>query len=151
MRHRSALKRKISALAFAVFLLFFMALPALSEEAAITQLSDTTFQETSNKRTWHLQRSKRFKTADDAISYLENLNQGEFNDWRLPTKKELFELFSIFDLKQHGTVKIRMEGTYWLTDNKRKIYAGAWEIGDQCGPSRTFYTGKAGYVRAVRQ
>jgi len=150
MRHRTNFFRNIAVLAIATFLLFFMALPALSKETAIIQMSDITFQETSTKRTWHLQRSKRFKTVDDATGYLKTLNQGEFNDWRFPSKEELFKLFSIFDLKQHGTVKIRLEGTYWLTDNKRKIYTGAWEIGDQCGPSRTFYTAKAGYVRAVR-
>lgn len=133
-----------------IFLLFFMALPGLAGQAALIQLSDTTFQETSGERIWHLNRSKRFKTEGDATRYLNALNQGEFNDWRLPTKDELYKLFSIFDLKRNGSVKTRLEGTYWLTDKRGKMYAGAWEIGDQCGPSRTFYMYKNGYVRAVR-
>jgi hypothetical protein len=142
-------RRKV-VLAITTFLLFFMTIPALSKEAAIIQVSDTTFQETSSKKTWSLERSKRFKTAEDAAGFLETLNKGEFNDWRFPSKEELLKLFSIFDLKEHGTVKIRLEGAYWLADNNANMYVGAWEIGDQCGPSRAFYTGKAGYVRAVR-
>ncbi len=150
MRHRTNISTKLAALAIISTVIFFMSLPALGKEAAIAQLSDTAFQEISSKRTWNLHRSKRFKTVDDATSYLDTLNQGEYNDWRYPTKEELSRLFSIFDLKQQGTVKIRMEGAYWMTDNEGKVYVGAWEIGDQCGPSRTFYTKKSGYVRAVR-
>lgn len=136
-------------LAIAVLFLLLMAFPALCKDAAITTLSDTTFQENSSKKTWQMHRSKRFKTVDDATAYLNKLNQGEFSDWRFPTKEELFKLFSIFDLKEHGSVKIRLEGAYWLTDNKGQIYAGAWEIGDQCGPSRKFYKVDSGYVRAI--
>lgn len=150
MRHRTNILSKLAALAIIANMGFFMSLPALGKEAAIVQLSGTAFQEISNKRTWNLDRSKRIKTADDALSYLNTLNQGEFNDWRFPTKEELSRLFSIFDLKQQGTVKIRIEGAYWMTGDEGKVYAGAWEIGDQCGPSRTFYTKKSGYVRAVR-
>ena len=150
MYHRTDRGRASIVWGFAAFLLFLTALPALSKEAAITALSDTAFMENVTQKTWYTHRSKRIKTVDDATVYLERLNQGEFNDWRFPTKWELSKLFSIFDLKQNGNIKIRLEGAYWLTDDKGKIFTGAWEIGDQCGPSRTFYKGKSGYVRAIR-
>lgn len=150
MHHKTDRFRTSAVLAVAAFLLFFMALPAISKEAAITALSDTAFMDNGSKKSWCMHRSKRIKKEDDATAYLERLNQGEFSDWRFPTKEELFKLFSIFDLKEHGNVKIRLEGAYWLTDDKGKIFTGAWEIGDQCGPSRTFYKEKSGYVRAIR-
>ncbi len=150
MHNRIFHSDKIAVLTAAILLIIFLAIPAYGKKAALTQLSDTTFQEISTQKVWHLSRSKRFKTGADVTEYLKTLNEGEFNDWRLPTQKELFQLFLIFDLKQNGTVKTRLEGSYWLSDINSIMYTGAWEIGDQCGPSRAFYTSKAGYVRAIR-
>jgi len=99
---------------------------------------------------WQLDRSKRIKDLDDAEGVLVDLNGGDYSNWRFPSKVELFELFQIFDLKENGTVKTRLEGNYWLVDEDGSMKAGSWEIGDGCGPSRTFYEKKGGYVRAVR-
>lgn len=117
-------------------------------EQVLTQISEKIFQNSKNDQMWQMQKSKRLKTASSVEQYLKELNQGEYQDWRLPTKQELFELFSCFDLKQYGSVKISIEGTYWIENDG--MQAGVWEIGDQCGPSRTFYTKKVGYVRAIR-
>jgi len=124
----------------------------LSAGAAIKleRRSPTIFVETKSQRMWMSDRSHRFKQPEDVRNYLHELNSGEFSDWRLPDKQELYELFSVFDLKNNGTVKIRLEGYYWLADDDGKLFVGSWEIGDQCEPSRTFYHGSAGYVRAVR-
>lgn len=121
---------------------------SIAGEPVLTQISEKIFQNSKKDQMWQMQKSKRLKTASSVEHYLKELNQGKYQDWRLPTKQELFELFSYFDLKQHGSVKISIEGTYWIENDG--IQAGAWEIGDQCGPSRTFYTKKVGYVRAIR-
>jgi len=99
---------------------------------------------------WQLGRSKRVKDLDDAITILSDLNGGEFSNWRFPSKVELFELFQTFDLKNNGAVETNLEGNYWLVDDDGSMKAGSWEIGDGCGPSRTFYMKRGGYVRAVR-
>jgi hypothetical protein len=117
-------------------------------EQVLTQISEKIFQNSKNDQMWQMGKSKRLKTASSVEEYLKQLNQGEYKDWRLPTKQELFELFSYFDLKQHGSVKISLEGAYWIENDG--IQVGAWEIGDQCGPSRTFYTKKAGSIKAIR-
>jgi len=116
----------------------------------LAQFSSAVFVETDSKRMWVSERSHRFKHSKDVLNYLHELNSGEFSDWRLPDKQELYELFSVFDLKKNGTVKTRLEGYYWLADEDGKPFVGSWEIGDQCGPSRTFYNGSSGYVRAIR-
>lgn len=99
---------------------------------------------------WTKMRSDEFSSPDDVQQYISKLNQGEFKNWRLPTKRELYDLFAIFDMKNNGNVKIRIEGRYWLVNNEGKVVAGAWEIGEGCGPERIFYAGKKGHIRAIR-
>ena len=121
-----------------------------ASEPRLHMSGSAAFADSATGLIWQFERSKRVKDSADAQDILDSLNAGEHADWRLPTKSELFELFQIFDLKNNGEVKPRLEGKYWLAGEKGSIEAGGWEIGDGCGPTRTFYTGTAGYVRAVR-
>ncbi len=134
----------------AIALFMFFSGPAIAQSESLTSVSEEVFQEKNNQKYWQIQRSKRIKSSEGVQLYLKTINQGEYSDWRLPTKQELSELFSIFDLKENGQIKIRLEGKYWLAENKQQPYVGTWEIGDQCGPTRSFSTDKAGYVRAIR-
>ncbi len=133
-----------------VTLFAFLPLPAVSKTKSLIILSEKVFQESSSHLDWQTQRSKRIKTEKEVQLYLQTLNHGEHDDWRLPTKQELYDIFSIFDLKLNGEVKVQLEGNYWLADDKGQPYVGAWKIGDQCGPSRSFSRAKAGVIRAVR-
>jgi len=131
----------------------FTASPALTtqsyaSEPVLTTVSADVFQNRRNGRMWQMHKSKRLRSPEDVATYLNKLNTGKYQDWRLPTKQELYDLFSFFDLKLYGDVRIQLEGNYWLENDG--MMAGAWEIGDQCGPSRSFYTKKSGYVRAIR-
>lgn len=106
-----------------------------------------------NKRTgemWTKSRGKKFADPSEVKNYLKSLNEGQFNDWRLPTKQELYDLFMIFDFKKNGDIKIRIEGKYWLANNDGQMSAGAWDIGDGCDPERTYSREKKGFVRAIR-
>lgn len=137
-----------------LLLFFFLILPLsvaiANQTAALKSNGDGVFQELGNGRMWQQERSKKFKSSNEVRQYLNNLNKGAYSDWRLPTKHELYELNTIFDFKKNGPIKIQFEGQYWLAGNKEEMNVGAWEIGDQCGPERTFYNGKKGYVRAIR-
>lgn len=99
---------------------------------------------------WRIERSGILKSEEDVQSYLQNLDNGQTGRWRLPTRQELYDLFANFDLKLHGDVRLQLEGRYWLRD-EGAAYVGTWQIGDQCGPARSFYQGRKGYVRAVRK
>lgn len=99
---------------------------------------------------WTKTRSRILTSAGEVKHYLAILNNGDFSDWRLPTQQELHDLFMIFDMKDNGDVKIRIEGKYWLTDKNGEVAAGTWEIGDGCGPERHFHDADRGYIRAVR-
>lgn len=116
----------------------------------LTSVSDEYFENSKNGDMWTKARSKRIKTMSDVQQYLSDLNEGQFNDWRLPTRQELYDLFLIFDLKNNGDVKIRVEGKYWLASDQGKLSVGAWEIGGGCGPERGFFSGGKGHIRAIR-
>ena len=136
-----------------IALLAFLLFAPLRAETApqLEYLSDDIFIETGSKIMWQTTHSRRFKEQEDVQDYLQGLNStGGHPDWRLPTKQELYNLHTIFDLKNNGSVKTRMEAKYWYADDTGTPQIGSWEIGDQCGPTRTFYSGKAGVVRAVR-
>ena len=144
------MKNKILS-AYIIALLFIVlacATAASASQSVLKPVSENIFTDTRNGKHWQMEKSKRFKTVSQVNEYLDLLNQGEHSDWRLPTREELAKLFTAFDLKESGDVRIQLEGNYWVADEQ--IQAGAWAIGDQCGPSRTFYTKKAGNVRAIR-
>lgn len=88
------------------------------------------FQEQKSGRMWQLERSRRFRTMEEVDTFLLGLNSGEYNDWRLPTKQELYELFVIFDFKENGEVEARMEGNYWYVGEYGQPLVGSWEEGD---------------------
>lgn len=103
-----------------------------------------------NGSMWTINKSDKYQSVESAKQYLEKLNDGEYQDWRFPTKQELYDLFEIFDFKKNGEVKISIEGAYWLMIADGSLNVGAWEIGSGCGPERTFYLLKQGAVMAVR-
>ncbi|MFW2364978.1 MAG: DUF1566 domain-containing protein [Desulforhopalus sp.] len=145
---------KLAALFLA--LMMFIAIQSISAQkvkagASISLVSKGDILETANNKMWQRDRSKKIESPNDVENYLQSLNQGSYNDWRLPTKQELYDFFTIFDFKKNGSVKIRLEGYYWLADDRNSsVYVGGWQVGDGCGPSRSFHKGKKGYVRAVR-
>lgn len=123
----------------------------IGKQPILVPLSTTVFHDNISNKDWQVDRSRRIKDANEVRKYLEKLNHNGKTDWRLPTEEELYTLFSRFDFKDNGQVKIRIEGKYWLKDKEDKMFIGSWEIGDQCEPTRTFYRGgNAGYVRAIR-
>ncbi|MBW1635993.1 MAG: hypothetical protein JRC87_07040 [Deltaproteobacteria bacterium] len=125
--------------------------------AASAALQDTSktdgsnvIQEPESERMWTMDRSKKFRSPTQVEEYLSRLNKGEYSDWRLPTKWELYDLFQLFALKKIPPVKTKLEMSYWLAGENGKMRVGSWDAGDGCGIERKFYPGKKGYVRAVR-
>lgn len=147
------LKQQAKRVSLLLSLVILCLMAPLSLQAAVPSLEipeEGVFQERTSGRMWQMERSRRLRTMQDVDEYLKTLNRGKYSDWRLPTQQELYELFTIFDFKTSGDVKIQLEGSYWLVGKKGEVEVGSWEIGDQCGPSRSYYKGKTGYVRAVR-
>jgi hypothetical protein len=133
-----------------IALLIISPVSVSGQSVVLVSVSPEIFENIAHQHFWQLNRSAKTDNIDDVNAYLNSINQGQYSDWRLPTKEELFQLHTAFDLKRNGDLQVQLEGNYWLVDYMGKAYVGTWEIGDQCGPSRAFYKGNAGYIRAIR-
>ena len=150
---QQALKRRYPLSIFLqVAILPFFLFPAavLAAQPALTQIEGGLILEKRSGLTWQMERSKKFRSLGAVEKFLHRLNQGPYQDWRLPTKWELYDFIAKFDLKKNGDISVPFEGSYWLKDDNGTIHPGSWETGDQCGPERMFFSTKSGYVRAVR-
>jgi hypothetical protein len=98
---------------------------------------------------WQVARTRNLSSIEEARQHVEGLTLAGYSDWRLPLKRELFELCWIFDLKLAGDCPIKQEGSYWFQNGTGQ--AGNWEAYPMCGGSDyVFMKGKKGRVRAVR-
>lgn len=131
-------------------LVFLLPAVVVAAQPALLQVEGGLIQERRSGLIWQSERSRKFRSLAKVEKYLQQLNQGTYHDWRLPTKWELYDFISKFDLKINGDIRLPFEGSYWLKDDNGTIHPGSWETGDQCGPERAFFTTKSGYVRAVR-
>ncbi len=120
------------------------------ESARFAGLSQGILQDNVSGQMWQLERSKRFKSFREAEAFVEQLVLGGYDDWRLPTIYELYDLNFLFDLHKNGNISLNREGNYWSGKKDGDGMIGAWAISDQCDPERQYEAGKAGYVRAVR-
>ena len=121
---------------------------ARAQKQHLNELSGNTVLVIHSGLIWQHEKSEKIGSFMAMKNYV---TEREVEGWRLPTKQELYELIEIFDLHQNGTINMDLEGSYWLTDNSGTPMTGAWESGDQCGPSRTYYPHKRGYIRLVRK
>ncbi|MDD2462370.1 MAG: hypothetical protein PHI97_00070 [Desulfobulbus sp.] len=135
-----------------LLILLLLTIPTVTRAAqpALQQVGNGLIQETNSGLFWQMERSKKLRSPAAVENYLHQLNQGVHHDWRLPTKWELYDFLSKFDLKKNGGISIALEGSYWLKEDKGTVYPGSWDTGDQCGLERTFFSAKSGYVRAIR-
>lgn len=113
-----------------ICLLVILPVTASAKMGAVTILDGDIIQEPENGRMWQMNRSKKMRSSTEVQEYLSNLNKGEYNDWRLPTKYELYDLFLLFALKENQALDIRLEMSYWLVGNNGKMIVGSWEPGD---------------------
>lgn len=113
-------------------------------------LDDATIRDSRNGSIWQLDRSNWLKSEQEVKIYLDTLNTGKYNDWRLPTKSEMYSFVNIFDWEKNGEVNIKIDGNHWIIDDANQVAAVEWELEDMCGPERRFYNKKSGYVRAIR-
>lgn len=123
---------------------------ALFGGTRLVALDNGICQDIKTKKMWLIEKSKRIGSLSEAKKYTSSLKAGGYNDWRLPTVAELYELYMLFDLHQNGTCRLQVEGTYWSGEADNEGRVGAWELDDNCDPERQYIPKKRGYVRAIR-
>ena len=121
-----------------------------ARQARLQNLGNGVCQDTVSGQMWQIEKGKMTTNLQDAEQYVRTLNLGGYNDWRLPTIYELYDLNYFFDLFQNGDCTLDRKGNYWSGTKDGAGKAGAWEISDQCDPVRQYAPGTKGYVRAIR-
>lgn len=116
----------------------------------IIDLGNGVCQDTRTGTMWQKERTKALQSIEDAREYAENLTLGGHDDWRLPTVYELYDLYSLKDLHVVSGCVMDLKGNYWSDEKDGEGMVGAWEISDQCDPSRQYAKASKGFVRAVR-
>lgn len=108
--------------------------------------------EVKTDRMWQVTRGGLFPSLQEAEEYAESLELGGYNDWRLPTQDELFNLYYIYFWKNNGACVMNRKGEYWTAEDGREASPGHWITHFLCSPEHQFVNspGKKGYVRAVR-
>lgn len=101
---------------------------------------------------WQVQRGGKFSSFQEADRYAANLKLGGYDDWRLPTRSELFNLFYIFYRNKNNDCIMNVNGDFWVTLKNQGSTPGHWEVYHLCGPEYKFVESlkTKGYVRAVR-
>lgn len=98
---------------------------------------------------WQINESQKFSTWDEASAYVDSLQFGGFDDWRLPTRDECLSFAELLDIEK-GICPVKFKRAHWVS-HRKKITSGYWEDYPLCGGSEyRWVKGNEGSVRAVR-
>lgn len=98
---------------------------------------------------WQVKESRKIATLDEANEYVNSLQLGGFDDWRLPTRAECLTFSELLEFKK-GNCPIKFKRAHWVSNHK-KNQPGYWEDYPLCGGSEfRWIKGTQGSVRAVR-
>jgi len=121
-----------------------------NRQARLQNLGNGVCKDKVSGQMWQIEKSKMTTSLQEAQQYASTLRLGGYNDWRLPTMYELYDLNNLFDVFENGDCDLDRKGNYWSGEKDGEGKAGAWEIGDQCDPLRQYAPGTKGYIRVVR-
>jgi len=114
---------------------------------------DGTATDTSTGLIWQQTTAPEKMIWQSALSYCENLTLGGYNDWRLPTIKELA---SIVDLSRYNPAidtsyfPDTYASSYWSSSTVDSITSSAWVVSFMSGLVGYYGKSNSDYVRAVR-
>ena len=98
---------------------------------------------------WQAGKSQNFSNWEDANQYVNSLNLGGFEDWRLPTPEECLRLSQLIQTKK-SDCPMETGGNHWVSKTNN-IEVGQWESNVLCdGPIFRWTKDKKGRVKAVR-
>ena len=135
---------------------FILSYGCASQQKSMIQLKDQGIcQEIKSGRMWQLDKGGKFSSLDEAEKYATSLHLGGYNDWRVPTRDEYFQLHTLFFSLGIGTnndCAMDFNGDFWSVPKGEEPTLGHWEAYFLCGTEIKYVEsyGIEGYVRAVR-
>ena len=113
---------------------------------------DNICQDTLSNKMWAFSKEGPFSSLEEAYQYVSELELGGYDDWRLPTKSELFNLFYLNYWKNDTNCVMNHKGDFWTVSKNQVSSVGHWEDYLLCGPNYKFVASfkGSGYVRAIR-
>ena len=109
-------------------------------------------QEGRTGKMWQIAKKGGINSPEEAKQYAASLSIGGYDDWRLPTKDELFGLYCIFFWEKNGKCTMNRAGNFWALSKEGTTLLGHWETYFLCAPEHKYVhsQGTRGSVRAVR-
>jgi len=95
--------------------------------------------ESQDKMTWH-----------DAMEYAEDLSEGGYDDWRLPTIEELTTLIDYTQTLPATNIPNIRSSTYWSSTTYASSTSSAWYVYFRSGSVGYGSKSYSYYVRCVR-
>lgn len=108
--------------------------------------------EVQTNKMWQFGKEGPFSSLEEAQRYAAELKLGDYGDWRLPTKSELFNLYYVHYWKNDDACEMNHKGEFWMVSKDQGPSLGHWEDDLLCGPEFKFIEAikQDGFVRAIR-
>ena len=89
-------------------------------------------------------------TWDDAMEYAEDLSEGGYDDWRLPTIEELTTLIDYTQTLPATNIPNIRSSYYWSSTTSASSTSNAWGVYFYYGNVNGYVKSDSLYVRCVR-
>jgi len=144
---------KMSLLYLSVCILIILNNGCVSKQNSLVKLKDQGIcKEITTGKMWQIDKGGKFTSLNEAESYATSLQLGGFNDWRVPTKDEYFQLHYLFSEGKNNDCAMNSNGDFWAISEGEEPTLGHWETYHLCGAEFKYVESleTTGYVRAVR-
>ena len=119
--------------------------PGGSGNAALNQVNGDVCQELRTGMMWHTERNGVFPSFEEAEQYAADLRAGGYDDWRLPTQDELFNLHYIFFWKKNGSKKMQKVKRF-ITEVRTELKKVSWSTKDDLITSTIVVLGSVAFL-----
>jgi len=134
------------------FMLLAVAMSVMADEARLVKQDNGIVRDTRTGLMWQFEKSPhKFSDAAKAAAYAAQLELGGYDDWRLPTLAERWDLLQVFVFKNDGGLEFpKFKSKYWTRETEKGTQPIKLDITCTCRGDQEVEFKNDGYVRTVR-